>query len=230
MEQLQVREREIFETLKKIRKFVFVVLGGYAVNAYALPRFSVDCDIAVKDKEEAEKIGEVLTKIGYSSENACKDSAPYHGNFERFERKIAGGFRVSIDIMIKNVIDRQTGVVFSAGWIFDNSGIATLKGKTIVEELKVRMINIDSLFVMKFISCRSTDIRDIFMLSPYIKDKEWIKEEISKRYSLNERLLKIKEKITGSQFKNDLEGVYGYIDNKIFEKHMKALLGLKEKE
>lgn len=230
MEQLQVREKEIFETLKKIRKFVFVVLGGYAVNAYALPRFSVDCDIAVKDKEEAEKIGDVLTKIGYSSENACKDSAAYHGNFERFEKKIAGGFRVSIDIMIENVIDRQTGVVFSAGWIFDNSGITTLKGKTIVEELKVRIINIDSLFVMKFISCRSTDIRDIFMLGPHIKDREWVKEEISKRYNLNERLLKIKEKVTNIQFKNNLEGVYGYIDNKIFEKHKKALLGLREKE
>lgn len=55
-------------------------------------------------------------------------------------------------------------------------------------------------------------------------------KEISKRYSLNKRFSKIKEKVTNIQFKNNLEGVYGYVDNKIFEKHKKALLGLREKE
>jgi len=49
MELLQIREKEIFETLKKIKKSEFVVIGGYAVNAYTLPRFSVDCDIVIKD-------------------------------------------------------------------------------------------------------------------------------------------------------------------------------------
>ena len=49
---LQLREKEIFETLKKMNNFKFVIIGGYAVNAYTLPRFSVDCDIVIKDKEE----------------------------------------------------------------------------------------------------------------------------------------------------------------------------------
>ena len=52
MEQLQLREKEIFEMLKKIKKRKFVVIGGYAVNAYTLPRFSVDCDIVIKDNDE----------------------------------------------------------------------------------------------------------------------------------------------------------------------------------
>ena len=56
MEQLQLREKEIFETLKKIKKSRFVVIGGYAVNTYTLPRFSIDCDIVVKDHKELKKI------------------------------------------------------------------------------------------------------------------------------------------------------------------------------
>lgn len=49
MDMLQIREKEVFDTLKKIRECRFVLIGGYAVNAYTLPRFSVDCDIVVED-------------------------------------------------------------------------------------------------------------------------------------------------------------------------------------
>ena len=66
---LQVREKEIFETLKKIRKFKFVVIGGYAVNAYTLPRFSVDCDIVIREIKELDKIKKVLLELGYTKEN-----------------------------------------------------------------------------------------------------------------------------------------------------------------
>ena len=51
----QIREDEIFKTLKKILKYSFVLIGGYAVNAYTLPRFSIDCDI-VRVKENRERI------------------------------------------------------------------------------------------------------------------------------------------------------------------------------
>ncbi len=223
---LQVREKEIFETLKNIRKFKFVVIGGYAVNAYALPRFSVDCDIIIREINELDKIKNVLLKLGYVKENIDKNS--YYNNCERYEKNLENNFKVSIDILIKDILDRQTGVVFSADWVFDNSEIRILKGKTITEELKLRIINIDALFVMKMISCRSTDIRDIFMLSPNLKNKDWIKKEISDRYDFDNRLSKIKEKISSKQFKDGLQGIYGYIDDVVFEKHKKALLGFEK--
>ena len=50
--------------------------------------------------------------------------------------------------------------------------VKILKGKTIAEELKLRIINIDALLVMKIISYRSTDIRDLFMMFPNAKNKE----------------------------------------------------------
>lgn len=225
---LQLREKEIFETLKKIGRFKFVIIGGYAVNAYALPRFSVDCDIVVKDKEELKEIEEVLVNFGYVKEECNKDKTSYYGNFLRLEKDMGDNIKVSIDILIKEVLDRQTNAAFSADWVFNNSEIKTLKGKTITEELKLRIINLDALFVLKFVSCRLTDIRDIFMLAPNIKNKKWVKEEILKKYDFEKLFLKVKEKITSKQFKDSLQGVYGIINDKVFEKHKKAILDLEK--
>ena len=52
MGMLQLREKEIFETLKQLKKFKFIIIGGYSVNAYTLPMFSVDCDIVIRDKNK----------------------------------------------------------------------------------------------------------------------------------------------------------------------------------
>ncbi len=225
MDLLQRREKEIFETLRAIKNDVFVIIGGYAVNAYALPRFSVDCDIVVKTKMDAMKIGVILEEIGYVHENIPRNT-PYYGNFERYEKQIEKDFSVSMDILIKEVLDRQTNVIFAADWIFDHSKIRLLKGKTILEELKVRIVDLDALFVMKFICARSTDIRDVFMLALNMENPKWVKEEIGKRYDFNNRFERVKEKVLSKQFKDGLRGVYGRIDLTVFERHKKALLDL----
>jgi Rps23 Pro-64 3,4-dihydroxylase Tpa1-like proline 4-hydroxylase len=225
---LQLREKEIFETLKRITKFKFVIIGGYAVNAYTLPRFSVDCDIVVKDREELKEIEETLVNFGYVKEENNKDKTSYYGAFLRLEKDLGENIKVSIDILIKEVLDRQTNATFSADWVFDNSEIRTLRGKTITEELKLRIINLDALFVLKFVSCRLTDIRDIFMLAPNIKNREWIKKEISKKYDFDKLFSKVEEKITSKQFKDSLQGVYGVVDDKVFERYKKAILNLEK--
>ena len=131
-----------------------------------------------------------------------------------------------MDILYKQILDRQTMVKFDARWVFENSSLTTLKGKTIIESLKLRIINLDALVVMKLISCRSTDMRDVFMMIPNINDAAWIKQEISRKYNFEERFNKIRDKIISKDFKNNLQGVYGYINEKTFEKHKMALLRL----
>ena len=66
------------------------------------------------------------------------------------------------------------------------------------------------------------------MLAPNIKKKEWVKEEISKKYDFNTLFLKVKNKITAKQFKDSLQGVYGIVDERVFEKHKKAILDLEK--
>lgn len=218
-----LREEEIFKTLKELKDCNFVVIGGYAANAYALPRFSVDCDIVIKDENELKKIEKILKRIGYNKKHPPEESQ-YSGSFSVYEKKLDNNFAVSIDALIHNISDRMTGTIFAAEWIFENSKVKTLKGKTITEELKLRIINIDALLVMKIISCRSTDIRDAFMMIINAEDKEWIKSEIALRYDLKDRIAKIIEKISSKQFKDGLSGVYGCFDSKVFEKHKKAIM------
>lgn len=224
MNLLQLREKEIFETLKKIKKSKFVIIGGYAVNCYTLPRFSVDCDIVVENKKEATRISEELENFGYVKINADNINSPYHGEFVRYVKDIQGDFKTSIDMFIKEILDRQTNVTFSVKWVFENSDLTLLKGKTITDQLKVKVINSDALIVMKFITCRATDIMDVFMLIEKTKNINWIKQEISKRHNFKERFNRIKNKITSEKFKDNLQGVYGYIDLRLFEKHKKTLL------
>ncbi|MGI0100169.1 MAG: hypothetical protein ACREBH_00360 [Candidatus Micrarchaeaceae archaeon] len=220
MDPLQLRENEIFSTLKRLKRYKFVVIGGYAVNAYTLPRFSVDCDIVVADGTESSRIGKVLLGLGYKN---IKHDANSSAKFVRYDKTIADSFKVSLDILIGAVLDRQTNVYISANWVFKNSRIKLLKGKTIVEKLRVRIVDSDALFVMKMISCRSTDIRDIFMIAPIIEDRNWIREEISSRYNLDDRLRKVKAAVSSTDFRNGLQSVYGLIDDQTFKKSMKAI-------
>jgi hypothetical protein len=224
MEPLQIRELEIFKTLKGLNSFKFVVIGGYAVNAYTLPRFSVDCDIVIENKSELDKIEKTLLKAGYVKKDAVKPDA--NANFVRYEKELGQNFNVSVDVLIGEVLDRQTGVSMPSGWIFKNSEIKALKGKTITDRLEVRIINIDALFVMKMISCRQTDIRDLFMMSTIIKNKAWIRAEVSSRYDFKNRFKKVKDVITSKEFRNGLQGVYGLVDDEMFEKSITSIESL----
>ena len=200
-----------------------MVIGGYAVNAYALPRFSVDCDVVVNDPDELEKIKEILLEKGYRKVEPNTESQ-YSGSFLRYEKKLENNFSVSIDILINNVTDRMTGVVFDAEWVFLHAQKKVLRGKTITEQLNLKIIGIDALLVMKMISCRNTDIRDVFMMFPNAQDKEWIKSEVSQRFDFQDRITTIINKIISKQFKDGLSGVYGHFNQKVFEKHQKAIL------
>lgn len=219
---LQVRESEIFKTLKELNGRKFVVIGGYAVNAYAPPRFSVDCDIVIKDKNEIGKVEDKLLDIGYRKAKHPAEFQ-YSGNFQRHEKDIEKNFSVSIDILIGKVTDRDTGAIFNADWIFENSNIMKLNGKTIIEKLDVRIISHRALMAMKIVSCRPTDIRDVFMMAQKDEDSEWIRHEVGLRTPFDARILKIIDKVSSKQFKDGLSGVYGRFDIETFERHKKAL-------
>lgn len=226
MQFLEIREKEILETIKKLKGFDIVIIGGYAINVYTLPRFSVDCDIVVMTPEEATKIEEQLLKIGYEKREEGKIKTPYHGEFLRYEKTIVENFRVSIDIMIGNILDRQTGASLTAQWVFENSSFKMLKGKTIQEEVHIRIPSPEALIVMKLLSCRINDRRDIFMILPQVKDFEKIKREVSEKTNFLKQYTKLKYTITSAEFKNNLQGVFGSIPEKIFNRNKELVLKL----
>lgn len=123
-------------------------------------------------------------------------------------------------------MDRQTGASVSAEWIFRNAKQRELKGKTITEVLQVRVINPDALFVMKMISCRQTDIRDMFMLALKTHDKGFIKAEVKSRCDFMERFDRMAKVVKSKDFRNGLQGIYGAIDPQTFERSLNAVLAM----
>ncbi|MFH0713215.1 MAG: hypothetical protein V1722_01590 [Candidatus Micrarchaeota archaeon] len=220
MNNFSIREKEIFEALKELTNIEFVVIGGYAVNTYTLPRFSVDCDLVVKTKKAAEQAESTLKKRQYTA--VANNASGNYSKFERLEHEIEPNFSASFDILIDEVLDRRTNASFSAEWIFNNSSVKSLKGKTFPETITTRIIDLDALVVLKLVACRKTDVRDVFMLLPLVKNMEFVKREVEKRTNLEKALKRAAVTILSSDFKKNLEGVYGFVDNKTYIKHVEA--------
>lgn len=220
----ELREREIFKTLSELRKFEFAVIGGYAVNAYAIPRFSVDCDLVVSDSLQAEKIKDKLEILGYQQEEKTRINTPYHEKFLRYEKKIEEGFKVNMDILIGKIADRQSGAVIDASWVFAHSSFLLLKGKTFSESITLQIPSVEALIIMKMLSCRETDMRDIFMMILEVKDFLFIEKEIAGRTDFSGRLARLKKKVSSPQFKDNLQGVYGFFPEAAFQKHLDNIM------
>lgn len=223
---LELREKEILSTLEKIKNFDFVLICGYAVNVYTQPRFSVDCDIVVQNKEEAKKIRIVLEKEGYR-EKEINPNIPYHGEFLCLVKKI-NDYSVPFGILIGNVIDRDTGLKFPAEWIFENSKKQTLVGKANLIKIDLKVANPEILIIMKLAASRISDFRDIFMLLDENINLEYVFSEL-KTYRLYDKLRKFREYVTSKSFKDSLQGVFGKIDEKVFNKIIQKIKNIKTK-
>jgi len=222
MDKIAAREKEVFDALEALlqSKCEFAVIGGYAVNAYAFPRFSVDCDL-VASEEGTREIWQRLLACGFNRVPPPKH-APYV-NFVRLEKEVLPGIIAAFDILYEKVHDRQSCAAFAAKWVFAHSSLVSLPAKTFAGNLKVRVVDADALFVMKFCCARATDIRDIFMFCDKVKDWEWVKTEIASRVDLAAQHRKIMQKVSGTEFRRDLGGVYGYVEPVAFGKRLKRL-------
>jgi len=207
---LESREAIILETLRELPGNV-VLIGGYAVNAYVPPRFSIDCDLVVFD--EITGVRKVLVRKGF--EETERGDVPF-GKYFRFVRM---GDRVSFDLLQNSVFDRETGVVFEVDLFKGYSRERFMIGRATPLRIRMRIADPELLFAMKFVSARRQDVRDIFMLSGTELDWSLIKEIVKKKCDgrlIEKRARSIKEKI-GGNYRESLQGAFGKIPDKIFE-------------
>lgn len=218
------REKFVFSILEELRdKAEFVVVGGYAINAYTLPRFSVDCDIVIKDRKTMLVIKKFLESKGFK-ERAKAALPAYKGEFLSLATKRP--LTTAFDVLMGAVEDRNTGTLFPAELIFRHSSIRTIFGKGSPMRIDTRVADAEMLFVMKAITCRKPDIRDVFMLASTKLDRKKI-AEISKEVPVpQESIEKIVSKIESKGFKDALQGVYGMLPQEQFEKTKKTLISL----
>ncbi len=204
------REFVALKTLGKLSKSNFVLIGGYAVNVYVPPRFSVDCDLVVLG--DLKEIISALTEENYKLAEKGATRAEYM-------RYVNENEKVSFDLLIGTVFDRLTQTLFEKELFEKYSSRRVLVGKANNIRIEVPVADPELLFTMKFTTARKQDIRDVFMLSGSALDSEKAKSIIKNKCDtvlIKNRIKMIKDQINSIDYRKSLEGAYGGIPDQLF--------------
>jgi len=169
---MRKREDEILEMIKYLARVTrgftspkLVLIGGYALRAFIkFSRYTRDCDFVLKKRN------------GWHLD-FLKEFLPKDWGIENFEKRHSYGFmrwlkyirynktkiRVSIDFMEGEIRGREPHDIV----LIDDKMINQAKRVQITisdEKIEVFVPNFQDYLVMKFISCRASDIRDIASL------------------------------------------------------------------
>lgn len=220
---LHERERAVLETLEKIPKQHVVLIGGYAVNVYVPPRFSVDCDLVVL--EGLAKFEAALAKEGFV--RAARGEVP-EGSYVRYVREKED---VSFDLLVNSVLDRATGVRFEAELFKKHARNRTTVGRVNPIRIDLTVADPELLFAMKFVSGRRQDVRDLFLLSGERLDWGVVGTLLRQKCTLD--LIRIRAaaiggSIGGRQYRPSLQGAFGKIPDDRFEACKARLSGFLE--
>jgi hypothetical protein len=220
---LHEREKAVLETLEKIPRQHVVLVGGYAVNVYVPPRFSVDCDLVVL--EGLPRLEAALSKEGFV--RTGRGDVP-GGSYIRFVREKED---VSFDLLVSSVVDRATGIGFEAELFEKYAKNRTTVGRVNSIRIDLTVADPELLFAMKFVSGRRQDVRDLFMLSGERLD--WGVVETLLRTKCTLDLIRIRAAAIGgsigaSQYRPSLQGAFGKIPDDRFEACKGRLAGFLE--
>jgi len=137
------------------------VIGGYAVNAFASHRFSVDCDLVISEKGLT-LFEHILSNEGYARRRTMQRGRIHGGKIQEYV-KLIGGRRVTVDLFVDTMVCRQTGGAWSHELLEQNSFETNITGLT--GSAVARVPKRDLLIAMKIHSARGADLRDVIMLS-----------------------------------------------------------------
>src|SRR6266699_1653840 len=154
---LDARESIIIKTLQRLPKENIVLIGGYAVNAYVPPRFSIDCDLVVLGSSS--KLESLLKEDGFRK---TAEGDVSYGGYVRYEME---DVKVSFVLLENSVVDRETRIGFEGELFKKHSGERTTVGRSVPTRIRMKIADPELLFAMKFVSARRQDVRDMFMLA-----------------------------------------------------------------
>ena len=209
---LEAREAVIMKTLQRLPRVDIVLIGGYAVNAYVPPRFSIDCDLVVLGSSS--KLESFLKEDGFRK---VAEGDVSYGGYVRYEMDKV---KVSFDLLKKSVVDRDTKIAFEGQLFKKYSTERTTVGRSVPTRIRMRIADPELLFAMKFVSARKQDVRDIFMLAAGNMNWNLVSEILSAKCSrelMEKRIHAIRRDIQSTSFRDSLHGPFGRIPDERFE-------------
>ena len=225
------REQSCLELLRKLPQ-KFVLVGGYATSSFEFPRFSVDLDLVIQEKD-LQEFKKALWNEGFCQTTDAKEfTASYKGRFMRFEKKI-GGLPVSVDLLVNAIQARQTGAAYPFGYLRKNSETRRVIGSGTKDAVEARVADREMLIALKINSMRATDQRDIIALCSGKTDTQKIavhlkaapKEKVARNLDI------ILATLQGPSAKDSIKGVFGIPDRvyeRMIEKAKKDILYIRK--
>ena len=220
---LDARESIIIKTLQKLPREEVVLIGGYAVNAYVPPRFSIDCDLVVLGSSS--KLESMLKEDGFRK---TAEGDVSYGGYVRYEMK---DVKVSFDLLENSVVDRDTRIVFEGELFKKHSAERTTVGRSVPTRIRMRIADPELLFTMKFVSAGKQDIRDMFMLAGGNLGLKLIIHLVSAKCGpslIVKRSHSINRDVQSENFRDSLHGPFGRIPDEKFELCRRRLVDLLE--
>ena len=208
---LDAREGIIIKTLQKLPRENIVLIGGYAVNAYVPPRFSIDCDLVVLGSLSG--LESMLKEDGFIK---VSEGDVSYGGYVRYEM---GESKVSFDLL-ENSVDRDTKIVFEGELFKNHSAERTTVGRSMPTRIRMRIVDPELLYAMKFVSARKQDVRDMFMLAGGNLNWNLVSGLVSAkcgRELISKRSRSIRRDVQSRNFRDSLHGPYGRIPEERFE-------------
>jgi hypothetical protein len=202
----------MIKTLQRLPREDVVLIGGYAVNAYVPPRFSIDCDLVVLGSSS--KLESLLREDGFRK---VAEGDVSYGGYVRYEME---KIKVSFDLLKSSVVDRETGIVFEDELFKKYSAERTTVGRSVPTRITMRIVDPELLFAMKFVSGRRQDVRDMFMLAGADLNWDLVSKLVSAkcgRLLTAKRSHSIRRDVQSKSFRDSLHGPYGKIPDERFE-------------
>ncbi len=229
---LEAREQESLELIRKLPLESYVLIGGYAASSYDFPRFSVDLDIVISKKTQ-KRFAKLLQSKKFKAVE-IKAKAPkdkYEGNFQRFEKDMPKG---SVDLLINSVISRQTESSYSFEYLYKNSEIREIVGFSSNAKIRARVANREMLIALKANSMRLADIRDIVALCNAEINTEVICRHLKRcpRDKILQNFEVFSKTLNDPKHKDSLKGVFRMPDSiyeRVLERAKRILEELSDK-
>jgi len=133
-------------------------VGGYAVAAYGVPRYSVDVDIVVPTSAREQWISWLRTH-GLTRKQAYRSPATeiHHVEVQRWQH----GY-VTLDLMVGGVRDRDSRVTIPDEWLLRSPRSVQLNLLSGSLASPVVVVRLEGLWATKLLAGRPHDISDLF--------------------------------------------------------------------
>ena len=214
---MNLREEEISKIIEQLSKRTnefenpkIVLIGGYALRAFtSLSRYTRDCDFVLKKSDgwNLDKIRKLLPKDLSTEAFEKKDSY----GFLRCIKLLKAGVKISLDFMEGEVRGRTDEQIFFVTEKFlQKSGKVeiSIAGKT----TEIYVPDYTDYLILKFMSARPSDIRDIATLVWKNGIPADLKEEAKKKLAHPETIKKnlklIQNDISDKRFLDSWKGTF----------------------